>query len=125
MIRRPPRSTRTDTLFPYTTLFRSCPGVKVAAVVGVFHPKWEERPVLVIEPHVDAEVTVDTILAHLEPNIAKWWMPDAVIFDAVPWTANGKIDKKVLRESYRSEEGREGKESVRKGIWRGSADNKN
>ena len=80
----------------------ACPGVKVAAVVGVFHPKWEERPVLVVEPHGDTEVTVDKILAHLEPNIVKWWMPDAVIFDAVPLTATGKIDKKVLRERYRN-----------------------
>jgi len=80
----------------------ACPGVKVAAVVGVFHPKWEERPVLVVEPHADAEVTVETILAHLEPNIVKWWMPDAVIFDSVPLTATGKIDKKVLRERYRN-----------------------
>ena len=80
----------------------ACPGVKVAAVVGVFHPKWEERPLLVVEPHSDAEITVEQILAHLEPNIVKWWMPDAVIFDAVPLTATGKIDKKVLRERYRN-----------------------
>ena len=79
----------------------ACPGVKVAAVVGVFHPKWEERPLLVIEPHGDAEVTAESVLAHLEPNIVKWWMPDAVVFDAVPLTATGKIDKKVLRERYR------------------------
>ncbi len=80
----------------------ACQGVKVAAVVGVFHPKWEERPLLVVEPHSDAEITVEQILAHLEPNIVKWWMPDAVIFDAVPLTATGKIDKKVLRERYRN-----------------------
>lgn len=77
------------------------PGVKFAAVVGVFHPKWEERPVLVIEPHEDAEVCPERVLAHIEPHIVKWWMPDAVIFDQVPLTATGKIDKKLLRERYR------------------------
>lgn len=79
----------------------ACPGVKIAAVVGVFHPKWEERPLLVIEPHHDAEVCVKRVLAHLEPHIVKWWMPDAVVIDRVPLTATGKIDKKVLRERYR------------------------
>lgn len=79
----------------------ACPGVKIAAVVGVFHPKWEERPLLVIEPHEDAEVCVKRVLAHLEPHIVRWWMPDAVVIDRVPLTATGKIDKKVLRERYR------------------------
>ena len=79
----------------------ACPGVKIAAVVGVFHPKWEERPLLVIEPHDDAEVCVKRVLAHLEPHIVRWWMPDAVVIDRVPLTATGKIDKKVLRERYR------------------------
>lgn len=79
----------------------ACPGVKFAAVVGVFHPKWEERPVLVIEPHEDAEVCPKRVLAHIEPHIVKWWMPDAVIFDQVPLTATGKVNKKLLRERYR------------------------
>ncbi|MBV2131692.1 long-chain fatty acid--CoA ligase [Pseudomonas sp. MAP12] len=79
----------------------ACPGVKIAAVVGVFHPKWEERPLLVIEPHDDVEICVKRVLAHLEPNIVKWWMPDAVVIDQVPLTATGKINKKVLRERYR------------------------
>jgi len=79
-----------------------CPGVKIAAVIGVPHPKWEERPVLVIEPHHDAHVTREHVLAFLQPRIVKWWTPDAVVFDAVPLTATGKIDKKVLREKYRA-----------------------
>jgi len=79
----------------------ACPGVKIAAVVGVFHPKWEERPLLVIEPHQDVEICVHRVLAHLEPHIVKWWMPDAVVIDQVPLTATGKINKKVLRERYR------------------------
>jgi fatty-acyl-CoA synthase len=77
------------------------PGVKVAAVVGVPHPKWEERPLLVIETHEGAHVTREAVLKHLEPHVAKWWLPDDVIFAAVPLTATGKIDKKVLRDAYR------------------------
>jgi 3-(methylthio)propionyl---CoA ligase len=76
-------------------------GVKVAAVVGVFHPKWEERPILVIEPHDGVELTKEAILAYLEGNIAKWWTPDAVFFDTVPLTATGKVDKKLVREKYK------------------------
>jgi fatty-acyl-CoA synthase len=78
-----------------------CPGVRIAAVVGVAHEKWEERPILIIEGHDDADVRAETVLAYLEPQIVKWWMPDAVIFDSVPLTATGKIDKKTLRDRYR------------------------
>jgi fatty-acyl-CoA synthase len=78
----------------------ACPGVKIAAVVGVYHPKWEERPILIIEPHDDSDVTAEDVLAFLEPHIVKWWTPDAVLFDLVPLTATGKIDKKVLRQRY-------------------------
>ena len=78
-----------------------CPGVKIAAVVGAPHPKWEERPVLIVETHDGAEVTADQMRDFLAPRIAKWWMPDDVVFAKVPLTATGKIDKKVLREAYR------------------------
>ena len=79
----------------------ACPGVRIAAVVGVTHEKWEERPILIIEPHDDTEICIETVLAFLEPQIVKWWMPDAVIIDSVPLTATGKIDKKTLRDRYR------------------------
>jgi fatty-acyl-CoA synthase len=79
----------------------ACPGVKIAAVIGLAHPKWEERPVLVIEAHEGADVTKDAVLQFLAPRIVKWWTPDDVIFASVPLTATGKIDKKVLREAYR------------------------
>jgi acyl-CoA synthetase (AMP-forming)/AMP-acid ligase II len=79
----------------------ACPGVKVAAVVGVPHPKWEERPLLVIEAHEGEAVTREAVMAHLAPRVARWWLPDDVIFAPVPLTATGKIDKKVLREAYR------------------------
>jgi fatty-acyl-CoA synthase len=78
----------------------ACPGVKVAAVAGVFHPKWEERPILLIEPLDGAELTEAVVKAFLEPRIIKWWMPDRIIFDTVPLTATGKIDKKAIRGKY-------------------------
>lgn len=76
------------------------PGVKIAAVVGVHHPKWEERPILVIEAHDGITLSPDAVNQYLAPHIAKWWMPDLVIFDTVPLTATGKIDKKVLRQRF-------------------------
>ena len=79
----------------------ACPGVKIAAVVGVFHPKWEERPILILETHDGADLTTQVALDFLAPHIVKWWTPDLVIFDTVPLTATGKIDKKALRDRYR------------------------
>ena len=78
----------------------SCPGVRVAAVIGVYHPKGEERPLLIVETHPGETVTMEMMLAHLEDKIVKWWMPDDMILDEVPLTATGKIDKKVLRDRY-------------------------
>jgi acyl-CoA synthetase (AMP-forming)/AMP-acid ligase II len=78
-----------------------CPGVKVAAVIGVPHSKWEERPVLIVEPHEGANLSKDGVLDFLKTRVAKWWLPDAVVFSNVPLTATGKIDKKVLRERYK------------------------
>lgn len=77
-----------------------CPGVKVAAVAGVFHPKWEERPIMLIEAHDGVELIEDEVRAYLEARIAKWWMPDRIIFESVPMTATGKIDKKVIRDRH-------------------------
>lgn len=78
----------------------SCPGVKFAAVVGVFHPKWEERPILIVELHESATVTAEQLRHHLAPHMPRWWLPDAIIFESLPLTATGKIDKKVLRERH-------------------------
>lgn len=77
-----------------------CPGVKVAAVAGVHHPKWEERPILLVEPHAGSNMTGEDMTAWLEPRIVKWWMPDRIIIDTVPLTATGKIDKKAIRDRY-------------------------
>ncbi|WP_176596494.1 MULTISPECIES: long-chain fatty acid--CoA ligase [Sphingobium] len=81
----------------------ACAGVKVAAVIGVRHPQWEERPILIIEGHDGAQLQEQVILDHLASQIAKWWMPDKVIFAPVPLTATGKIDKKRLRENFADE----------------------
>jgi fatty-acyl-CoA synthase len=78
------------------------PGVAQAGVIGVPHPKWTERPLLVIEPQPGAQPTKDSVLAHLEGKIAKWWMPDEVLFlDKIPLGATGKVDKKALRERFK------------------------
>lgn len=77
-----------------------CPGVKLAAVVGVHHPKWEERPIMLLELLAGSNVTCEDMAAWLEPRIIKWWMPDRIIIATVPLTATGKIDKKAIREKY-------------------------
>ena len=78
-----------------------CPGVKIAAVIGVAHPKWEERPLLIIEAHDGASLEPSMVLRYLAPRIVKWWTPDDVILAQVPLTATGKIDKKKIRDQYR------------------------
>jgi len=78
----------------------ACPGVKIAAVIGVPHPKWDERPLLVIETYEGARLSRDEVLAFLTPRVAKWWLPDDVVFAEVPLTATGKIDKKRLRQTH-------------------------
>jgi 3-(methylthio)propionyl---CoA ligase len=79
----------------------ACPRVKCAAVVGVYHPKWEERPILLIEPHAGEAVTPDEVRTFLADRVVKWWLPDAIVVGPVPLTATGKIDKKAIRERYR------------------------
>jgi 3-(methylthio)propionyl---CoA ligase len=75
------------------------PGVVEAAAVGVPHPTWSERPVLVVVPKPGASVDRDDMLAFLDGKIPKWWMPDdVVIVDELPHTATGKISKRTLRE---------------------------
>ncbi len=72
-----------------------------AAVIGMPHPKWDERPLLVVVPADGAEPSREEILAYLDGRIAKWWMPDDVVFvKELPHTATGKISKKILRERF-------------------------
>ncbi len=75
--------------------------VQEAAVIGIAHPKWDERPLLVIVKNEGAEVAKEEILGYLEGKIAKWWMPDDVVFvDEIPHTATGKIQKLTLRQQF-------------------------
>ncbi|WP_414631338.1 AMP-binding enzyme, partial [Brevundimonas sp. UBA2416] len=75
------------------------PKVELAAVIGAAHPKWDERPVLIIKLKPDQVQNKQEHLDFLEGKIAKWWMPDDVVFvDDIPLGATGKIDKKLVRE---------------------------
>lgn len=78
-----------------------CEGVAEAAVIGIAHPKWTERPLLIIMRKPGSNVSTEEILAYLDGKIANWWMPDAVEFvDEIPHTATGKIQKMTLREQF-------------------------
>ncbi len=78
-----------------------CPGVANAAVIAVPHPKWTERPLLVVVKAKGAEPTRESILAHLATKLAKWQVPDDVVFvEALPLTATGKISKRDLRAKF-------------------------
>ena len=78
------------------------PKVAEAAVIGVQHPKWDERPLLVIVLKRDQSATREEILAFMRGKVAKWWMPDDVAFvDEIPHTAAGKIQKTVLRQRFK------------------------
>ena len=78
------------------------PKVAEAAVIGVKHPKWDERPLLVVVLRKDQSATRDEILKFMRGKVANWWMPDDVVFvDEIPHTATGKIQKTVLRERFK------------------------
>ena len=79
------------------------PKVAEAAVIGVKHPKWDERPLLVIVLKKDQKADKDEILDFMKDKVAKWWMPDDVAFvEEIPHTATGKILKTELRERFRN-----------------------
>jgi len=78
-----------------------CEGVAEAAVIGIPHPKWTERPLLIIVRKPGSEISQEDILAFLDGKIAHWWMPEAIEFiDEIPHTATGKILKTALRETF-------------------------
>jgi fatty-acyl-CoA synthase len=77
------------------------PEVTEAAVIAVPHPKWSERPLLLVVRRDGSELTRDTLLLWLEKRVARWWLPEEVLFiDEIPHTATGKIAKTKLREAY-------------------------
>jgi fatty-acyl-CoA synthase len=78
------------------------PDVAEAAVIGVPHPRWDERPLLVIVPRPGRKPTRDDLVSFMEGRIAKWWLPDAVaLVEAIPHTATGKIQKTTLRDQFK------------------------
>ncbi|MEE2980960.1 MAG: long-chain-fatty-acid--CoA ligase [Pseudomonadota bacterium] len=80
----------------------SHPDIAEAAAIAMPHPKWTERPLLVVVPRDGGTVTKDSVIDFLDGRIAKWWMPDDVVFtDELPHTATGKIAKLQLREIYK------------------------
>ena len=79
------------------------PDVAEAAVIGIAHPKWDERPLLIVVPKAGRTPTRDGLLAFMEGKIAKWWMPDdVVVVPEIPHTATGKIQKTALRDQFKA-----------------------
>ena len=78
------------------------PKAALAAVIGVPHPKWDERPILLVKLKEGETATKEEFLLFLRGKIAKWWMPDDVVFvDDIPLGATGKIDKKLIRSKMK------------------------
>jgi acyl-CoA synthetase (AMP-forming)/AMP-acid ligase II len=79
-----------------------CPGVLEAAAIGIVHPKWDERPLLLIVRDEGSDVSEREVRDFLSNEVAKWWLPDAIEFvETLPHTATGKLSKKDLRDQYR------------------------
>jgi len=77
------------------------PDVAEAAVIAVKHPKWQERPFAVVVPRPGAEPTREELIQHLEARVAKWWVPEDIVFmEDLPKTGTGKFDKKALRSRF-------------------------
>ncbi len=77
------------------------PKAVIAAVIGVAHPKWDERPLLLVKLKEGESATREEFLQYLDGKIARWWMPDDVLFvDDIPLGATGKIDKKLIRQRF-------------------------
>ncbi len=78
------------------------PAIAQAAVIGVPHPRWQERPLLIAVRKPGADVSREEVLDCLRQRMASWWLPDDVVFiDALPMTATGKIHKVTLREKFK------------------------
>jgi 3-(methylthio)propionyl---CoA ligase len=78
------------------------PAVAEAAVIGVAHPKWDERPLLIVQKRPDVTLEKKELVDFLAAKVAKWWLPDDVQFvESIPHTATGKILKTQLRETFK------------------------
>jgi fatty-acyl-CoA synthase len=81
------------------------PKVAEAAVIGIRHPKWSERPLACVVVKPGEQLTREEVIEHLEGRVAKWWIPDDVVFiDEVPKTSVGKFSKKDLRDTFADHE---------------------
>ncbi|HEX9848812.1 MAG TPA: fatty-acid--CoA ligase, partial [Acidimicrobiia bacterium] len=79
----------------------SHPGVAEATVVGLKHVKWQERPAAFVVRAEGSDVTEEELIEHLRARVAKWWLPDKIVFvEEIPKTGTGKFDKKVVRDQY-------------------------
>jgi fatty-acyl-CoA synthase len=77
------------------------PAVQQAAAIGVPHPKWQERPLLIVVKAPGKEVDPQELQKFLETKVVKWWLPDAIEFvDALPLGATGKVLKRELRQKF-------------------------
>ena len=84
------------------SLIMGHPKVLEAAVIAVPHPRWVERPLACVVPRPGEMLTQAEVIEFLRPQVAKWMLPDEVVFiDAIPKTGVGKFDKKVLRERFK------------------------
>jgi fatty-acyl-CoA synthase len=78
------------------------PDVAEAAAIGIAHPKWDERPLLVVVAKPGKSPTKDDLMGYLSDKVAKWWLPDDVVFvEEIPHTATGKIQKTTLRDQFK------------------------
>ncbi len=78
------------------------PAIAEAAVIGVRHPKWDERPLVVAVKKPGASVPREDLLEFYAGKVVKWWMPDDVVFvEQLPHTATGKLLKTKLRQEFR------------------------
>jgi fatty-acyl-CoA synthase len=74
----------------------------MAACISAYHPKWDERPLLVVVKRPNMEVSREELLSFFEGKVAKWWIPDDVVFvSEIPLTATGKMQKLKLREQLK------------------------
>jgi fatty-acyl-CoA synthase len=81
----------------------SHPAVAMAACIGAYHPKWDERPLLVVAKKAGVDVTRDELIRFYDGKIARWWTPDDVVFvDSIPLGATGKMQKNKLREMFKA-----------------------
>jgi 3-(methylthio)propionyl---CoA ligase len=84
-------------------LAMSHPAIAEAAVIGVAHPKWDERPLLIAVKKANSSVSREELITYFDGKVAKWWIPtDAVFVDSLPHTATGKLLKTALREQFKA-----------------------